>query len=388
MQENFILTINAGSSSIKFALFEYEHLTRVFQGKIDHVGMDGTYVSLTDVRTGVQTKNEVAGDDPVRLLMDTIGAHIAISSIRTIGHRIVHGGTTYTETTPVTPSVVSVLKTLAPFAPRHLPAEIAILESFLVTFPDVPQYACFDTSFYRDLPRMAQIIPIPHKYEQDGVRRYGFHGLSYEYLMHNLETVLHVPVQEKKIILAHLGSGASLTAVLNEKPVEMSMGFTPNSGIIMGTRSGDLDPGLFEYFTETRKCTPPEFDHMVNFESGILGISESTADMEVLLARASTDARAEEAVAYFCYSVRKYIGALTAVMGGVDALVFTGGIGEQSSEIRRRICAGLEYLGIALNVITNTAGNTTISDKESRVILYMIPTDEEYMIARHTKEST
>lgn len=388
MQEDYILTINGGSSSIKFALFEHETLRKVFHGKIDRIGMHGTYIQSTDIQSGKHIKNQVTTEDPVQLLIETISAHNASTTIRAIGHRVVHGGTMYTETTRIDSTTITTLKTLAPFAPRHLPAEITLLESLLKQFPDTPQYACFDTSFYRSLPRIAQIIPLPHTYERDGVRRYGFHGLSYEYIMKNLEEVFHIPVTEKKIVLAHLGSGASLVAVQNGRPVDMSMGFTPNSGIPMGTRSGDLDPGLFEYFTQTRGMTPAQFDHMVNFDSGTLGISGSTADMEVLLTHASKDTRAENAVAFFCHNVRKYIGALTAVMGGIDILVFTGGMGEKSPDIRKRICTGLEYLGIQLDPITNTACNSCISDATSRVILYMIPTDEEYMIALHTKEST
>ncbi len=388
MHEDYILTINAGSSSIKFALFEHETLEKVFHGKIDRLGMPGTYIQSTDIRSGKEVKNHVTTQDPVQLLIETITAHDASTTIRAIGHRVVHGGTAYTETTCIDSTMIKTLKTFVAFAPRHLPAEIAILESFLKKFPNTPQYACFDTSFYRSLPRMAQIIPLPYTYERDGVRRYGFHGLSYEYIMKNLEEVFHVPVKEKKIVLAHLGSGASLAAVHNGQPVDMSMGFTPNSGVPMGTRSGDLDPGLFEYFTQTRGMTPAQFDHMVNFESGTLGISGSTADMEVLLAHASKDIRAENAVAFFCYTVRKYIGALTAAMGGIDILVFTGGMGEKSPDIRKRICAGLEYVGVHLDQITNTACDSCISDEASRVILYMIPTDEEYMIAHHTKEST
>lgn len=385
--ETYILTINGGSSSVKFALFEHDSLTKVLYGKIDHIGMEDTSLSLTDVSSGKVTEEAVTDADVSTVLMRILEAHIPLHTLSTIGHRVVHGGTRYREPIGITAEVIADLESLAHFAPNHLPAQIALLKMFGEKFGHIPQVACFDTAFYRDLPRMAQIIPVPHKFESQGVRRYGFHGLSYEYLMQHLDAVLHEPIHEKKIILAHLGSGVSLTAVQNGVPVETTMGFTPNSGMPMGTRSGDLEPGVFEYCTQTLGMSPEAFNHLVNFESGIFGISETTPNMEVLLARASSDARAEEAVAYFCYQARKHIGALASVMNGVDILVFTGGMGEQSSEIRRRICTGLEYLGINLNIITNTANSTRIGETSSRVIIYVIPTDEELMIARHTKVS-
>ncbi len=383
----YLLAVNAGSSSIKFAVYEYDSLKKVFRGKIDHIGMEGTNISWTDLVSGEEDKTDVTSDDPVSLLTKTLASHIPAGALAGIGHRVVHGGAEYRETTRVNPGVITALEALSPFAPRHLPAEIALLRSSIALSPEIPQYACFDTSFYRDLPRVAQIIPVPRAYQEKGVRRYGFHGLSYSYLLHHLKENLHVPIEEQKIVLAHMGGGASVTAVDKGKPIDTSMGLTPASGIPMATRSGDLDPGVFEYFTSTLGFTPEKFSHMVNFESGMLGVSDISADMEVLLDRAPTDVRAEEAVALFAYSVRKQIGALAAAMGGIDALVFTGGIGEAAPRIRKRILEGMQFLGMELDTAANDAQSSRISSPQSRVTISVIPTDEEYMIALSTKQA-
>lgn len=385
-QEKYILTINTGSSSIKFAVFVADLLAKVFEGKVDRLMMEGTTIEWTDVRTGEQGKNPIEGSHAVTRILEVLSQHISPEAISTIGYRIVHGGTLYHAPTQVDTNMITELEKFSHIAPQHLPAQIAVLKAFTEHFQSVLHYACFDTSFYHTLPRVAQIIPLPHKYETQNVRKYGFHGLSYEYLMQNLEEVLHEPVSNQKIILAHLGNGASLTAVMNGTAVDTSMGFSPTSGIPMGTRSGDLDPGLFEYFTKSLNFTPEMFNHMVNFESGMLGISGSTADMEKLLERANEDTRAEDAVSVFCYHVRKCIGSLAAAMDGVDVIVFTGGIGEKSAEIRARILSHLSYLGVQLDTPANDTNNTRLSNPESQVILYVIPTDEERILAQHTKE--
>lgn len=383
LEQKSILTINSGSSSIKFALFDFFDVSRIFYGKIDRIGMNDTFLEYTDTKTDTYKKIPVSDIEPIVLLANILQEYVAIDSLVGIGHRIVHGGMKYQTTTRVDASVIEELERITSFAPQHLPQQLKILNQCLSLFADIPQYACFDTSFYKDLPRLAQILPLPRKFEAEGIRRYGFHGLSYEYLMQNLEKVLHEPIEKKRIILAHLGSGSSLTAVKNGLVVDTSMGFSPNSGVSMGTRTGDLDPGIFKYLTETYKLTPGAFDHIVNFESGLLGISESTADMQILLQNASSDSRAEEAVAFYCYQIQKYIGALASAMGGLDIIVFSGGIGEKSSEIRRRICTGLEFLNIGLDKVKNSANETCVSDDNSCVILYMIPTDEESIIAQH-----
>lgn len=378
-----ILTVNGGSSSIKFALFETAAIQKILEGKIDRIGMEGTYLVVRDIRTNGETKKSLDDTDVISYFMETLTSYVPKDTLVGIGHRVVHGGTKYFEPTRIDATVMAELEKLAPFAPRHLPSEITLIRACLEKFSDVPQFACFDTSFYRDLPRIAQILPLPREHEAMGVRRYGFHGLSYEFLLGRLEELTNISPHTKKIVFVHLGSGTSLTAVQNGIPVETTMGFTPTSGVPMGTRSGDLDPGLFEYFTQILGFTPEAFNHLVNYESGLLGVSGITADMEILLREAPHDTRAEEAVAFFCYHVRKSIGALAATMNGIDTLVFSGGMGEKSAEIRERICVGLQFLGIEIDTNANDQHTLCISIPESRVALYMIPTNEEYMIAQH-----
>jgi acetate kinase len=268
------------------------------------------------------------------------------------------------------------------FDPEHLPEEILLTEAFFHRFPNLVQIACFDTTFHHDMPRIAQILPIPRRYEAQGVRRYGFHGLSYAYLMEELARVAGPQTARGRVILAHLGNGASLAAVYGGTSVDTSMGFTPTGGVPMSTRSGDLDPGLVWYLARTENISAKKFNEMVNFQSGLLGVSETSSDMHDLLDRETKDIRAAEAVALFCYQVKKWIGAFAAALGGLDTLVFAGGIGEKSSTIRSRICAGLEFLGIELEEKQNIAGNPIISAETSRVAVRVMHTDEEWMIAK------
>ncbi len=385
--KELILTINSGSSSIKFALYQSDTLSKIFEGKIDHIGMDDTYVFTKDLATNTETRTEISGLNPVTEVMSLLDSIIPSQSLRGIGHRVVHGETIYHESTRIDATVIEVLHTLIALAPRHLPAEIDLIEACAIHFPSVPQYACFDTGFYKNLPRVSQLLPLPREYESKGVRRYGFHGLSLEYLMAYLVEEMHESIETKKIILAHLGSGASLTAVKNGFPVDTSMGFTPASGIPMGTRSGDIDPSLFEFFTRTIGLSQEEFTHMVNYESGIKGVSGITADMEKLLEYAPRSEPATEAITFFCHQVRKQIGALSAIMGGVDMIVFTGGIGEKSAPIRKLICADLEFLGIELDVDANEDNDACISTSTSPVTLYAVSTNEEESIAKHVHEA-
>lgn len=381
-----ILTINGGSSSIKFSVFVHTNAVRVLSGKIDHIGMGNTSLSLKNHTTGEVHTQNIDAEDVILNLLETLKEHIDIASLVAVGHRVAHGGSLYQAPTRITENVLADLESIISFAPRHLPQEIALIRACMAILPRTPHIACFDTSFFKDIPKIAQLLPVPRRYHEHGVRRYGFHGLSYEFLMHELKDVLGIVVEEKKIILAHLGSGASLTAIHQGKPIETTMGFTPNSGIPMGTRTGDIDPGFFEYCVHAEGMSMEDFGHMVHDESGYLGISEISADMEVLLARASADARAEEAVAHFCYHVRKEIGALATTMGGIDILVFTGGMGEKSSPIRKRICEGLEFLGITIDEVANTEHKMDISDAQNRAKIYVIPTNEELMIAHHVSE--
>jgi len=297
-----------------------------------------------------------------------------------VGHRVVHG-MKHSEPEWVTPKLLSELHRIKPYDPDHLPREIGLIEAFLRRHPKLPQVACFDTAFHRTMPRVAKLLPIPRRYAAKGVERYGFHGLSYAYLMEELSRV--DPAAAKgRVILAHLGNGASLAAVRHGKSIDTSMGFTPTAGLVMSTRTGDLDPGLVYYLARTERMTAAQFQQMVNHESGLLGVSGISSDLRELLARESDDVRAAEAVALFCYQAKKWIGSFAAALGGLDTLVFAGGIGENAPLIRGRICDGLGFLGIELSQKRNAKNSPLISLDASRVKVRVIRTDEELMIAR------
>jgi acetate kinase len=381
-----ILTINGGSSSIKFAVFEAgDSLRRILDGWIDRIGSPGATLRVKGSNQEDNSSRAVKAPDhtaAVGVLMDWIEEASGRDRLSAVGHRIVHGGPKYYKPHRITPEMIAELHQLSAFDPEHLPEEILLTEAFHRRFPDLPQVACFDTAFHHDLPRVAQLLPIPRRYEAQGVRRYGFHGLSYEFLMGELARLAGTEAAQGRVILAHLGSGASLAAVRNGKPVDTSMGFTPTAGVPMSTRSGDLDPGLAWYLACTEGLDAKGFNEMANFQSGLLGVSETSSDMRDLLDREEHDVRASEAVALFCYQVRKWIGAFAAVLGGLDALVFAGGIGENVPTVRARICDGLGFLGIELEEPRNAANEGVISVAASRTTVRVIPTDEEQMIAR------
>jgi acetate kinase len=295
---------------------------------------------------------------------------------------VVHGGPKYCEPQQITASLVEELHQLDPFDPEHLPEEILLTEAFHHRFPDLFQVACFDTAFHHDLPRVAQLLPIPRRYNAKGVRRYGFHGLSYAFLMGELARLGGDEAARGRVILAHLGNGASLAAVHNGKSKDTSMSLTPAAGVPMSTRTGDIDPCLFWYLARTEKMGAKQFNEMVNFQSGLLGVSETSSDMHDLLACEAQDVRAAEAVALFCYQVKKCIGGFAAALGGLDTLVFTGGIGENASTVRARICDGLGFLGIDLDQERNAKHEPWISSGTGRVKVRVIRTDEELMIAK------
>jgi acetate kinase len=318
----------------------------------------------------------------VGALMDWIEERIGRDALTAVGHRVVHGGPKYSKPQRITAEMVEELHRLSPFDPEHLPEEILLTEAFHRRFPDLPQVACFDTAFHHDLPRVARLLPIPRRYEAKGVRRYGFHGLSYAFLMGELARLAGTEAAQDRVILAHLGNGASLAAVHHGKAVDTSMGFTPTAGVPMSTRSGDLDPGLLWYLARTEGFDAKRFNEMVNFQSGLLGVSETSSDMRDLLDRETQDVRAAEAVALFCYQVKKWIGAFAAALGGLDTLVFAGGIGENAPTVRARICDGLGFLGIELNETQNAKSAPLISPDAGWVAVRVIRTDEELMIAR------
>jgi acetate kinase len=371
---HLILTINGGSSTIKFALFEFaQSFHRVMDGRIDRIGL-----SDANLKVGDQAPQVIAAPNhtaAANVLTEWLEKHIGRSAIAAVGHRVVHGGPKYSAPERITQTMVEYLRTLSPFDPEHLPEEIELAEAMFRRFPDLLQVACFDTAFHHDLPRVSQLLPIPRRFAARGVRRYGFHGLSYAYLMEILGP-------NGRVILAHLGNGASMAAVHDGHPVDTSMAFTPTAGFPMSTRSGDLDPGLVWYLLRTEHVTPQQFHKMVNHESGLLGISETSSDMRDLLAREPDDERAADAVAIFCYQIKKWIGAFAAALGGLDTLVFAGGIGENAPVVRARVCDGLDFLGIELDQKRNAANSDVISAAASRVTIRAIRTDEELMIAK------
>jgi acetate kinase len=386
MAQANILTINGGSSSIKFALFATEQpLRRVLAGSLEGIGRAQAQLVVKGDSPADNFSRSVPAPDHVAAvgaLMDWIGQRVGLGVLAAVGHRVVHGGPKYSAPQRLSPELVAELHRLEPFDPQHLPEEIILTEEFQRRFPNLVQVACFDTAFHHNLPRVAQILPIPRRFEARGVRRYGFHGLSYAYLLDELARVAGPEAARGRVILAHLGNGASLAAVRDGQPVDTSMSFTPTAGVPMSTRSGDLDPGLAWYLVLAEHLDAHQFNEMVNFQSGLLGISETSSDMRDLLQHEAADVRAAEAVAVFCYQVKKWIGAFAAALGGLDTLVFAGGIGEHAPPVRARICAGLEFLGVEIDETRNAANAALISPEAGRVAVRVMHTDEESMIAR------
>jgi len=381
-----VLAINAGSSSIRFALYELtDPLELRLRGKIERIGFPESKLSVDGMTEAPAQKFAVDASDHSRAASALIGwleEAEQLSSLEAVGHRVVHGGPRYSAPVLVDDELVKELRRITAYSPKHLPAEIDLIERFRRRLGSVPQVACFDTAFHRDMPRVAKILPIPRRLQAKGVERYGFHGLSYAFLMEELARTAGTEAARGRLILAHLGNGASLAAVRGGRGIDTSMGFTPAAGLPMSTRSGDLDPGLIRYLAQAERMTPDQFDRMVNHESGLLGVSETSSDLRDLLELEAADVRAAEAVALFCYQTRKWIGAFAAALGGLDTLVFAGGIGENSPVIRARICEELGFLGIELEQSRNAAGAPVISNDAGRVQVRVIRTDEEVMIAQ------
>jgi acetate kinase len=378
-----VVTINGGSSSIRFAVYDAgDTPRRRLAGKIDRIGLGDTNL-IVDSAGKPQAPLRLAADDhrtAVGLLLDWLEAQPVFSSVGAVGHRVVHG-MKHAEPARITPKLVAELRRISAYDPDHLPREIALIEAFRQRHPTLRQVACFDTAFHRTMPRVAKLLPIPRRYDAKGIQRYGFHGLSYAYLMEELGR-LDPAAAKGLVVLAHLGSGASLAAVRDGKSIDTSMGFTPTAGLVMGTRTGDLDPGLVYYLARKDRMTAPQFQQMVNHKSGLLGVSGTSSDLRDLLARQGRDARAGEAVALFCYQVKKWIGSFAAALGGLDTLVFAAGIGENAPLVRKLICDGLGFLGIELDQKRNAKNAPLISADAGRVKVRIIRTDEELMIAR------
>ncbi|MBK5271455.1 MAG: acetate/propionate family kinase [Bacteroidia bacterium] len=384
-----ILIINGGSSSIKFALYGMdEKLKKILSGQIKRIGLDNPEFSVAHNLT--HEKNEIIIDttnfkEAAELLIEWLKKQKYFEETACIGHRIVHG-MNHTHPEIIDESLLKELNKISEYDPDHLPAEIGIIEFFKKQFPQLLQVACFDTSFHTTMPRVAKILPIPCRFDKSGIQRYGFHGLSFTYLMETLKNINAKDESKGRIILAHLGNGASLAAVKDGRSLDTTMGFTPAGGLVMGTRPGDLDPGVAWYMMHGEGMTAAKFNQLINHESGLLGVSETSSDMQDLLQKENEDVKVTEAVDLFCYSVKKWIGAFTAVLNGLDTLVFSGGIGENAPVIRSRICKEFDYLGIEIDEEENKKNATVISTGKSNVKVYMIPTDEEIIIAKSTKE--
>jgi acetate kinase len=380
-----LLTMNGGSSSIRFALYHIEETLKPgLSGKVDRIGLSGTNLAFHDLaRKQPESRNLTATDhkSAANSLIDWLEKQIDFKSVKAVGHRVVHG-MKHTEPEIVTQELLDELHRISPYDPDHLPREIELIETFRQRHPKLPQVACFDTAFHQTIPRVAKLLPLPRRFDAKGIQRYGFHGLSYAYLMEELARLGDPAATKGRVILAHLGNGASLAAVRDGKSIDTSMGFTPTAGLVMSTRTGDLDPGLAPYLARTEQMTTSQFYKMVNHESGLLGVSETSSDMRDLLDREKQDVRAAEAVALFCYQAKKWIGSFAAVLGGLDTLVFAGGIGENAPVVRARICEGLNVFGIELDKSRNAETAPVISMQTHRVTVRVIRTNEELMIAR------
>jgi acetate kinase len=379
-----ILTINGGSSSIKFALYQTcNPLEKTLSGEISRIGLQGTKLTFEKEEVaGGKSLSVPSGDykAAITYLAHWLEKQIDRAKLLAVGHRVVHG-MQQTKPTLIDDQLLKDLKAVIPYDPDHLPDEIQLIEIFQQQYSEIPQFACFDTAFHHAMPRVAKLLPIPKRFTDEGIHRYGFHGLSYQFLMQELVNLVGKKAAMGRVILAHLGNGASVTAVLQGKSRDTSMGFTPAGGLPMSTRAGDLDPGVAWVMMKEEQLSPKQFSEIINHESGLLAISGTSGDMQDLLKHEEKDRHAADAVDLFCYQVKKQIGAYAAVLGGVDFLVFSGGIGEHAPAIRARICEGLEFLGIELDKERNEQNAPFIAANESRVTVRLIPTDEELMIA-------
>ncbi|MGY3053133.1 acetate kinase [Pedobacter sp. UYEF25] len=382
-----ILVVNGGSSSIKFAVYQKDKkLKNILSGQLNRIGLKNPEFTVTNNHTHEKSKIKIEAtnfNEATRVFIKWLKGQKFSEEISCIGHRIVHG-MEHSRPEIIDDDLLEELHKIMEYDPDHLPAEIEMIKLFKEQFPQLIQVACFDTSFHTTMPRYANTFAIPKKYYEEGIKRYGFHGLSYSYLLHELRKKSKTEAKGK-VILAHLGNGASLAAVKKGKCIDTSMGFTPAGGIVMSTRSGDLDPGMAWYLMR-KGLNAEKFNDLINHQSGLLGISGYSSDMEDLLQHQKEDEDAALAIEIFCYQIKKYIGAYTATLGGLDILIFSGGIGENAPVIRSRICKGFNYLGIKIDERKNKKNKTIISTKKSKVKVYVLPTDEEIMIARNTKE--
>ncbi len=380
-----VLCLNMGSSSLKFALYRLgrREESLLAAGEIERIGLEGGHLLVRDDAGGVLEDRQCDFPEQKSAIGEIFavldGLHLPAPAAA--GHRIVHGGPDHASPQRIDAALLMTLKELITFAPLHLPAEIAVVEAISYHFPELPQVACFDTAFHRRMPEVARRLPLRGDLWEKGVRHYGFHGLSYEYVLGALG-----PAARGRVIIAHLGNGASMAAVLDGRPMETTMGFTPTGGFMMGTRSGDLDPGILLFLMKAEGYDLSRLDQLVNHQAGLLGVSGISPDMKTLLEKREEQPSAELAVRMFCYQARKHIGALAAVLGGLDTLVFTGGMGENAPPVRLGICEGLRYLGVAVDPGRNGRNAAIISAPSCPCIVRVLPTNEDLMIARHTRD--
>jgi acetate kinase len=383
-----ILVINAGSSSIKFSVFETgadRSLSAGAHGQVAAIGASARF-EVVDARGGKLVDEPISARDhqaAIAAIHDWCAVHIGSESgFAGIGHRVVHGGAAYSQPVRIDERVIATLESLVPLAPLHQPHALAAIRAVIAVAPEVPQIACFDTAFHRDQAALAQMFALPRELTAKGIRRYGFHGLSYEYIVSELPR-LAPEIANGKLVVAHLGNGASLCAIEQGRSIATTMGFTPVDGLVMGTRTGALDPGVILYLIEHEGMRAAEVERLINERSGLLGVSGLSSDMRTLLASAEPAAR--EAIDLFVYRIGRELGSLITALGGLDALVFTGGIGEHAAPIRARVCRDAGWLGLALDEAANEAGGPRISADGSAVSAWVVPTDENLMVARHTR---
>ena len=381
-----ILTMNRGSSTLKSALYEAEEDTKLLVSMaVDHAGVADGRLKITDLSGTVLLDSTVDSEEAtasLEAMLAWLGEHGLLARLGAVGHRLVQGGPAHKDPHRITPEFLAEIEQLIPLDPDHMPAAIRGIKFVAEKFPDLPQVACFDTAFHSSLPKVARMYALPRYLYDEGILRYGFHGLSYESVMHELR-VLEGELAKGRVIIAHLGSGASVAAVKDGKSIDTSMGFTPLEGLVMATRSGDVDPGVLLYLFQHKKMSAKEMSTLLNKKSGLLGISGTSADMKVLVDKMEQDARGRDAVDLFCYRAKKYVGAYAAALGGLDLLVFTGGIGEHAPVVRQRICDGLDFLGIRLDPLRNESNEALISPPASRVKVRVVQANEDLMIVRH-----
>lgn len=386
-----ILVINAGSSSIKTVLYKAHEgtLERTLDCSATNIGQERASIDV--VHRGEKSSIQsllLSHSSALSTILATIGHYQPVNTIDVIAYRVVYGGAKYHKPTDITDDIEDDLAVFSDVDPEHAPISHAIIKTLRQRLSDIRHVACFDTAFFHDIPDVAQIVPIPRQYRDKGIRRYGYHGLSYEYLSETFQTVAGEGARHGRVIYAHLGSGASMTATLDGKPVDMTMGLTPTSGLVMGSRTGDIDPSLAWILANEAGVSLDEYQQIINHESGLLAVSELSSDMYTLLQNQDTNPQAALAVELFCYQARKAIGSLATTIGGLDSLIFSGGMGEQAPEIRRRICEGLAFLGISIDHAANERHDLLISAPGSQVGVHVVPTDESLSIARSVISTT